>query len=78
MIPASQRLHAAIVEQRLTLPDDPQLARHAADTIARHSRRGWRIDKPSPRTHIDAMIALCMAVERAEHQPEPVELLGWL
>ncbi|MDP8909380.1 MAG: hypothetical protein M3N47_09770 [Chloroflexota bacterium] len=28
--------------------------------------------------NIDAMIALCMAVERAEHQPEPVELLGWL
>jgi len=78
MIPASVRLHAAIVQQRLTLPDDPQLARHAADAIAKHSRRGWRIDKPSPRTHIDAMIALCMAVERAEHQPEPVELLGWL
>ena len=58
--------------------DDPQLARHVADAIARHSRRGWRIDKPSARTHIDAMIALCMAVERAEYQPEPVELLGWL
>jgi len=78
MIPASVRLHAAIVQQRLTLPDDPQFARHAADAIARHSRRGWRIDKPSPRTHIDAMIALCMAVERAEHEDEPVELLGWL
>ena len=78
MIPASQRLHAAIVQQRLTLPDEPQLARHAADAIAKHSRRGWRIDKPSPRTHIDAMIALCMAVERAEHEDEPVELLGWL
>ena len=78
MIPASVRLHAAIVQQRLTLPDDPQFARHAADAIAKHSRRGWRIDKPSPRTHIDAMIALCMAVERAENVPEPVELLGWL
>ena len=78
MCPASVRLHAAIVQQRLTLPDDPQFARHAADAIAKHSRRGWRIDKPSPRTHIDAMIALCMAVERAEHRPEPVELLGWL
>jgi len=78
MIPASQRLHAAIVEQRLTLPDDPQLARHATNTIARHSRRGWRIDKPNPRAHNDAMIALCMALERAEHRPEPIELLGWL
>ena len=78
MIPASATLHAAIVEQRLVLPDDAQLARHAADAIARHSRRGWRIDKPNARTNIDAIIALCMAVERAEHRPEPVELLGWL
>jgi len=74
MIPASARLHAAIVEQRLTLPDGPELARHASDAIARHSRRGWRIDKPNPR----AIIALCMAVERAEQKPEPVALLGWL
>ena len=78
MIPASARLHAAIVEQRLTLPDDGELARHASDAIARHSRRGWRIDKPNPRANIDAMIALAMAVERAEFKPEPVELLGWL
>jgi hypothetical protein len=54
------------------------VAWHAADAIARHSRRGWRIDKPNPRTNIDAVIALCMAVERAEFKPEPVELLGWL
>ena len=78
MIPARARLHAAIVEQRVTLPDDHELARHAAEAIARHSRRGWRIDKPNPRANIDAVIALAMAVERAEHRPEPVELLGWL
>ncbi len=78
MIPASGRLHAAIVEQRLTLPDGPELARHASNAIARHSRRGWRIDKPDPRANIDAIIALAMAVERAEHKPEPVQLLGWL
>ena len=78
MVPASLRLHAAIVEQRLTLPDDPELASHAAHAIARHSRRGWRLDKAGRTDNIDAIIALCMAVERAEHQPEPVELLGWL
>jgi hypothetical protein len=78
MIPASARLHAAVVERRLTLPDDPELARHASDAIARHSRRGWRIDKLNPRANIDAIIALAMAVERAEHQPEPVQLVGWL
>ncbi len=78
MIPASSRLHAAITERRITLPDNPELARHAADAIARHSRRGWRIDKPNARIQIDAIMALCMAVDRAEDRPEPVKLLGWL
>ena len=79
MVPASVRLHAAIVEGRLTLPDDPELASHAANTIARHSRRGWRIDKASPRDHMDAIVALAMALERAE-QPAaaPTRLVGWL
>ena len=44
----------------------------------RHNRRGWRIDKPNPRANIDAVIALAMAVERGDHRPEPVQLLGWL
>jgi hypothetical protein len=78
MIPASARLDAAIIERRIMLPDDQELARHASEAIARHSRRGWRIDKPNPRANIDAVIALPMAVERAEQVPEPVELLGWL
>jgi phage terminase large subunit-like protein len=78
MIPASARLHAAVVERKLFLPPDRELARHAADAIARHRRRGWRIDKPNPRANIDAIVALAMAVERAEHKPEPIELLGWL
>ena len=78
MIPASQRLHSAITEGRITLPDDRELARHAADTIARHSRRGWRIDKPTRETNIDAIIALCMALERCEDKPREPRLLGWL
>ena len=71
MIPHPPGLHAAIVEQRITLPDDQELAHHASDAIARHSRRGWRIDKPNPRANIDAIIALAMAVERAQEKPEP-------
>jgi hypothetical protein len=37
-----------------------------------------RIDKPRKEIHIDAIIALCFGVDRAENQPEPVQLLGWL
>jgi phage terminase large subunit-like protein len=78
MIPASQKLHAAIVEKKVTLPDDRQLARHAADTIARHTRRGWRIDKPTRETNNDSIVALAMALERSLEKPPETQLLGWL
>jgi len=79
MCPASVRLHAAIVERRLVLPDDDELAGHAANTIAKHSRRGWRIDKAAPRDNMDAIVALCMALERAEQPPAaPTRLVGWM
>jgi hypothetical protein len=78
MIPASARLHAAIVERRLQLPDVDELHVHAANTIARHSRRGWRLDKPDARTPNDAIIALAMAIDAAENRPAPLELIGWL
>lgn len=78
MIPASARLHAAVVEGRLQLPDLEELHVHAANTIARHGRRGWRLDKPDGRTPNDAIIALCMAVESVENRPEPAKLIGWV
>jgi hypothetical protein len=78
MIPASARLHAAVTERRLQLPDLDELHVHAANTIARHGRRGWRLDKPDDRTPNDAIIALAMAVDSVENQPEPVKLLGFV
>jgi phage terminase large subunit-like protein len=78
MIPASQRLYDAVREKRITHPDDEGLNRHVAAAIARHSRRGWRIDKPNSQTKIDAVVALAMAVDRRENQPQPVRLLGYL
>jgi len=78
MIPASSRLHAAIVERRIMLPDLAELSQHAANTVAKHGRRGWRIDKPDARTPNDAIVALAMAVDSAENRPQPVRLLGWL
>ncbi len=78
MIPASARLHRAVVEKRLTVPDDEELRAQVANTIARHGRRGWRLDKPSLDTPNDAVIALCMALEALENQPEPARVVGWL
>jgi hypothetical protein len=78
MISASARLHAAVTERRLQLPDLAELHVHAANAIARHGHRGWRLDKPDDRTSNDAIIALCMAVETAENRPEPARVLGFV
>jgi phage terminase large subunit-like protein len=78
MLPASDRLYRAIVEKRLVLPDDDEFRAHAANTIAKHSRRGWRLDRPNPRIPNDSIIALAMALDACEQRPAAVELLGWI
>jgi phage terminase large subunit-like protein len=78
MIPASQRLYDAIVECRIVHPDDERLNQHVAAAIARHGRRGWRVDKANRADKIDAVIALTMALDRLENRPEPTRLVGWL
>jgi len=78
MSPASEGLHAAIVEGRLTHPGDPDLDRHVASAVAKDTARGWRLDKSARAAQIDAVIALAMAVERAEAPGQKAELLGWV
>jgi phage terminase large subunit-like protein len=63
---------------RLVHPDDPELNAHVHAAVAKHSRRGWRLDKPDRSSKIDAVVALAMAVERQAFQPEPVQVAGWL
>lgn len=60
------------------LPPDPTLAAHAANALQRHSRRGWRLDRPDRTSPIDGIIALAIALERAENRPAPVRLIGWI
>jgi len=78
MVPTSARLHRAVVEKKLTVPDDDDLPQQAANTIARHNRRGWRLDKPSLDLPNDSIVALAMALEAMENQPDPVQVVGWL
>ena len=56
----------------------PGAVPHAAGAIAKHSRRGWRIDKPTSRVQIDGIIALAMALDRHAHQAPPARLVGWI
>jgi phage terminase large subunit-like protein len=78
MIPACERLYDAIVHRQVVHPDDPNLNRHVHAAVARHSRRGWRLEKPDRTTNIDAAVALAMAVQAHAFQPEPVAMLGWV
>jgi phage terminase large subunit-like protein len=79
MIPASAALHQAVVEGRIHHPDDPKLNEHVAAAVAKHGRRGWRIDQAERGANIDGLIALTMAYEaRTAPEPEPTKVLGWL
>jgi HNH endonuclease len=73
LVPASERLSAAILERRLRHPGDPVLERHVAAAVAKQTQRGARIAHAGGRhtsARIDAVIALAMAVDRAENQPQ--------
>lgn len=78
MVPASERLHAAIVERRLTHGDDPDLNAHVAAAIAKQTSRGWRIDKATKEDQVDAVVALAMAVDRATQLERRARLIGWI
>jgi CheY-like chemotaxis protein len=41
-----------------------------------HNRRGWRIASSARGVNIDAIIALVMALDRAETRPEPARVVG--
>jgi phage terminase large subunit-like protein len=72
MIPASAALHEAIVKGRIHHPNDPKLNKHVAAAVAKHGRRGWRIDQAERGTPVDGLIALVMADEaRTAPPPEP-------
>ena len=79
MIPASAALHQAITEGRIHHPDDPKLNEHVAAAVARHGRRGWRIDQAERGANIDGLVALVMAHEaRTAPEPAPTRVLGWI
>jgi hypothetical protein len=56
----------------------PVLNSHVHAAPAKHSRRGWRLERPDRSTNIEAVVAPAVAVERQAFKPEAVELLGWV
>lgn len=78
MVPASEGLHAAVVEHRLRHPGHADLDRHVANAVAKSTGRGWRLEQGARDANVDAVIALAMAVERAQARRPAPRLLGFL
>jgi phage terminase large subunit-like protein len=79
MLPASAALHRAIVEGRIHHPNHPKLNEHVAAAVAKHGRRGWRIDQAERGTPVDGVVAMAMAHEAATApDPPKTQILGWL
>ena len=75
---ASENLHSVIVSKRLTHPDHPVLNQHVSNAVAKQTGRGWRIDKSADGVQIDCVVALMIAVQRADQPVAPAALIGWL
>jgi phage terminase large subunit-like protein len=66
MARACQRMYDAVTEGRMAHGNDPVLAGHVMDAAVKETSFGWRITKADAAAHIDAAVALAMAVDIAE------------
>jgi phage terminase large subunit-like protein len=70
MVPAIAALRAAIFKAGLTHEADEQFGAHVVNAVARPTDNSYTLSKSksAPRGHIDACIALALAVDRYEHK----------
>jgi len=60
------------------LADDQEMRQQSANTVARHSRRGWRLDAPACDVSVDSIVSLAMALEHPDAKAGGFEFLGYL
>ncbi|GAB2714477.1 terminase TerL endonuclease subunit [Streptomyces bullii] len=77
MVPACQDTYRAIADGVLVHGDDPILTDHVLAAATRETDRGWRLSKGKSKRHIDACIAMVMAVFLALPRIEPEEVEPW-
>jgi phage terminase large subunit-like protein len=67
MIPATQTVYEAILEEKLVHDGNPVLARHIDNCVVKNDHRGQRVTKESStsKKKIDAAIAFIIALDRA-------------
>ncbi|MGW6295638.1 terminase large subunit domain-containing protein [Streptomyces sp. NPDC055058] len=78
MVPACQDTYRAITDGTLVHADDPVLTDHVRAAATRDTDRGWRLSKGKSKRHIDACIAMVIAVFLALPRIEPEEVEPWV
>ena len=69
VVPATQKLLEAIRNGKLRHGGDPVARAHALNAGVRETERGVRIAKLKSSAHVDAVVALAMALEALERRP---------
>ena len=74
MVPAISALRARIFQAGLSHDADEQFAAHVVNAVARPTEHSYTLSKSksAPRGHIDACIALALAVDRFDHRKKSV------
>ena len=70
MARACQRMYDAVTEGRLRHGGDPVLSAHIMGAAVKETPFGWRIQKRDSSAHIDAAVALAMAMDIAEAETD--------
>jgi phage terminase large subunit-like protein len=77
MAEAYAAFYTAVQDERVVHPVDPVVSAHVEATQATMTERGWRIGRQRLQ-RIDATVAMCMALWRADRDEKPAEyVLTW-
>jgi phage terminase large subunit-like protein len=77
MAEAYATFYTAVQDGRVVHPVDPVLSAHVEATQSTMTERGWRIGRQRLQ-RIDACVAMCMALWRADRDEQPAEyVLSW-
>lgn len=76
MVPAFAAFTELVNAGRLIRPDHPALNAAVENSVQVQTRRGARVGKVGEQRN-DLLVALMIAVYRAQQRPQPVRLLGW-
>src|SRR3546814_7679660 len=81
MVPACLDSYRAITGRVLVHDNDPVLTDHVLAAATRDTDRGWRLSKGKSKRHIDACIAMVMAVflalPRIENEEQAEPMFAW-